>query len=386
MTRIADIRARVFNVSEKTNWFFVSVHTEDGAVGWGEASLNGREPEIEAALKRRATECVGLQIEAAASRLEVDPAAEGGLAANAAVSAIQQALIGLQAEREGKPVHALLGPLVRSEVPVYANINRATSVRTPAGFVATALRAQALGYSGFKAAPFDGVTPANAGTREGQRLVAHGVDCMLALRDAVGAEARLMVDCHWRFDEGSALGVLRALVPARLHWFECPLPEVQAHHPAVRRIRAAARDQGVLLAAAETQVGVAAFQTLFDEALYDVVMPDVKYCGGPREMLAIAERAAEAGVRFSPHNPTGPVCTQHSLHVAAAAPVCEGLEMQFDESPLYLAVVARGLPLLLDGALSVPASPGQSLWLDEAVLAAHPCKPVPLGIEAHGGR
>ena len=382
MTRIGDIRPQVFNVSDKTNWFFVSVHTEDGAVGWGEASLNGREREIEAALQRIAGECVGLEIEAASARLVVDPAAPGGLAANAAVSAVQQALIGLQSAREGKPVHALLGPLARSAVAVYANINRATRVRTPEGFVATALRARACSYRGFKAAPFDGVTPADAGTREGQRRIAHGIDCMLALRDAVGPAARLMVDCHWRFDEARALAVLRALAPARLHWFECPLPETAPHWPALRRIRAAARDQGVLLAAAETQVGVAAFQTLFDEALYDVVMPDVKYCGGPREMLRIAERAADAGVRFSPHNPTGPVCTQYSLHVAAVASECEGLEMQFDESPLYAQLTAAGLPTLVDGTLVAPLLAGLGLVLDDAVTAAHPCKEVPLGIES----
>ena len=384
MTRIAEIRPRIFNVSDKTNWFFVSVHTDDSTVGWGEASLNGREREIEAALRRCAAECEGLSIEAAQARLTVDPTASGGLDANAAVSAIQQALLGLQAERDGRPVHALLGPLARTVVPAYANINRATSLRTPAGFVATALRAQARGYSGFKAAPFDGVTPGNAGTREGQRLIAHGIDCMLALRDAIGPKARLMVDCHWRFDEGTALDVLRALAPARLHWFECPLPETAAHWPALRRIRAAARDQGVLLAAAETQVGVAAFQTLFDEALYDVVMPDVKYCGGPREMLAIAERAAEAGVRFSPHNPTGPVCTQYSLHVASVAPECEGLEIQFDESPFFAALVAQGQPVWVGGALEVPCMPGFGLVLEEAVITGRPWRPVALGVESIG--
>jgi galactonate dehydratase len=160
------------------------------------------------------------------------------------------------------------------------------------------------------------------------------------------------------------------------------LPETADQWPALRRIRAAARDQGVLLAAAETQVGVEAFQTLFDEALYDVVMPDVKYCGGPREMLAIAERAADAGVRFSPHNPTGPVCTQYSLHVAGVAPACEGLEMQFDESPLYAELVAQGLPQLENGALAVPMGPGLGLALEAARLAAHPYRPVPLGIES----
>jgi galactonate dehydratase len=113
-------------------------------------------------------------------------------------------------------------------------------------------------------------------------------------------------------------------------------------------------------------------------------MPDVKYCGGPREMLAIAERAADSGVRFSPHNPTGPVCTQYSLHVAGVAPACEGLELQFDESPLYAALVAQGLPRLASGALAVPTGPGLGLALDVALLATHPWRPVPLGIESIG--
>lgn len=380
MSHVAGTRPHAFNVSGKTNWFFIAVETQDGAVAWGEASLNGHEAAIEATTLRCASEIQGLTIEQAQSRLAAH--AGDGLAANAAVSAIQQALLGLWALHEGRPVHAGLGPLARKAVPVYANINRATRERTPQGFVATALRAQGRGFGAFKAAPFDGLTPANAASREGQRLIAHGIDCLLALRDALGPAAQLMVDCHWRFDEARALAALRALAPARLLWFECPLPETAMNWPALRRIRAAAREQGVLLAAAETQVGVAAFQTLFDEALYDVVMPDVKYCGGPREMLLIAERAAEAGVRFSPHNPTGPVCSQYSLHVAAVAPECAMLEMQFDESPLFDALVSSQNPVLVSGELLVPSAPGLGLLMDEAVLNAHPYLPVPLGLES----
>ena len=81
-------------------------------------------------------------------------------------------------------------------------------------------------------------------------MIAHGVECMLALRQALGPDAMLMVDCHWRFDETRALQALQALAPAALHWFECPIAETHAHWPAMRRLRAATREQGVLLAAA----------------------------------------------------------------------------------------------------------------------------------------
>ncbi|MEY4599539.1 MAG: hypothetical protein RLZZ445_2336, partial [Pseudomonadota bacterium] len=42
--KIAAIEPLVFNVSEKTNWFFIRVTAESGLTGIGEASLNGYEP------------------------------------------------------------------------------------------------------------------------------------------------------------------------------------------------------------------------------------------------------------------------------------------------------------------------------------------------------
>ncbi|MBU3737460.1 MAG: hypothetical protein FGM55_00690 [Rhodoferax sp.] len=279
-----------------------------------------------------------------------------------------------------------MGPVQRQEVAVYANINRATRLRTPEGFVATALRAQARGFRAFKAAPFDGLTPALCASAEGQARIRHGVACMRALREALGPDARLMVDCHWRFDEAHALQALQALAPARLHWFECPIAETHAHWAATRRLRAAAHAQGVLLAAAETQVGLAAFQTLFDEGLYDVVMPDVKYCGGPWEMLRIAERATAQGVQFSPHNPSGPVCTWHSLLAAAVAPACDMLEIQFDESPLYDPLLPPGLVQVADGRLRLPPQAGLAPAPDAALLRQHPYRPVPPGIETQLNR
>lgn len=379
------MRLHVFNVSVKTNWCFVEVETGDGLHGWGEASLNGGEPALVAATDALAARGRGLTLEQARARIVVDPAAAGGLAHHAATSALQQAVLDALAQRAGVAVHRLLGAPQRDAVPAYANINRATAERTPAGFVVTARRAQRQGFAAFKAAPFDGLVPHEAASADGRRRIRHGIDCLLALRDALGPDARLMVDCHWRFDEASAVETLRALRPARLHWFECPLSEAPAHWPALRRVRAAARDEGVLVAAAETQVGVDAFQRLFDEQLYDVVMPDVKYCGGPDEMLAIAARAADAGVLFSPHNPTGPVCTQHSLHVAAVAPECAMLELQFDESALYGELVEQRQAVVLNGALAVPQGAGLGLAPDVSALAAHPYRAVPVGIEAMAG-
>ncbi len=381
-TPIAAVRCEVLNVSPKTNWTFACVELADGRSAWGEASLNAWEPMLRAAIAMLGDNLRGVALSAASAALPVSPWSPGGLVQATAISAVQQALLELMADAQHQPWHAPLGPRQRNSVRAYANINRATIDRRPEGFASTARRAAKQGYTAFKAAPFDGITPANCTTASSRQRIQHGIDCVAAMRDAIGPSARLMVDCHWRFDETRALEVLAALSKLGLHWFECPLPETPAHHAAMQRVHTAALDRGVMLAAAETQIGTAGFQPLLDAGLYDVVMPDIKYCGGPWEMLRIAERAQAAGVQFSPHNPTGPIASLHSLNVATVAPACDMIELQFDETPLFDALLPGQHPTLKDGAFAMPQMPNLRLALNAEVLRQHPFQSVPHGVEA----
>jgi len=381
MSTIASVTAVPFNVSPKTNWFFILVQLDDGSQAWGEASLNGWEMALHTATQLHGQPLVGMTVEAAIAQLRPSGSLPGGLVSNAVLSALAQALWTIRAEQDAVPLHAVLAPLQRKAISVYANINRATVDRTPAGFAATAKRAAAAGFSGFKAAPFDGVTPGACAAGEAEQLIRHGVDCLYAIREAVGPQARLMVDCHWRFDEKRALDVLDQLQAVGLHWFECPLAETYDNWDSLRKIKARANEQNVLIAAAETQVGVASFEMQIREKLLDVVMPDIKYCGGPAHMLAIAEMAAAHDVLFAPHNPTGPVCTVASLHVACVASKAHMLELQFEESPLYDALVGQQHPTLEKGKYHVPNRTGLGVEPDMQLISAHPFKPVPFGIE-----
>ena len=60
--------------------------------------------------------------------------ASTGLVAATAFSAIEQAMWDLAGQALEVPVYTLFGGKVRDALPVYANINRATNPRTPAGF------------------------------------------------------------------------------------------------------------------------------------------------------------------------------------------------------------------------------------------------------------
>ncbi len=78
----------------------------------------------------------------------------------------------------------------------------------------------------------------------------------------------------------------------------------------------------------------------------------------------MAEAFARHEVGFSPHNPSGPVCHAASLQICSAVPQFERLEMQYDETTLFDALVAGALPKAVDGEVRVPHVPGLGVRLD----------------------
>ena len=292
------------------------------------------------------------------------------LAEAAIRSALDQAIRDLAARARGLPLWRQFAPSNTDPVPVYANINRRTVDRSPAGFAASARAALAAGHEAFKVAPFDEAT---AQARAAQALgpaIERGLARIAAVRDAIGADRRLMVDCHWRFDEKSAARVIAAAAGLGLHWVECPLPETADNLAALRRLRGLANAGGVRLAGCEEATGVAGFAPFLASGAYDVVMPDVKYVGGLGELLRLAEAASRAGVLVSPHNPSGPLSHAASLQIASVLPGCDRLEMQFDESPLFAGLIRERFPPIAGGMARLPAGPGCGVTLDPAALAA----------------
>lgn len=373
MTAIAALEPVVVNVSPKTNWTFVAVTLADGATGWGECSLNGWEPLLVAQARRLARDAVGRDVADAAGLVRYLPHSPGGLVAHAAASATEQALTDLRARAAGTPVARLQAGAPRAAVPAYANINRSVADRSPAGFADAARRAVAAGYRAVKLAPFDGVIAEDAATTPIAALTRAGLDRVFAVRDAIGPELALMVDCHWRFDVARAQALLADLAAAKPYWVECMTSEHPVHYGAIARLTALAHERGMRTAGGEMIAGADTARAMCDGRLYDVLMPDIKYAGGYRGMQAIADVCAAHGVAFAPHNPTGPVAHVASIHACAAAPALLWLEHQWNETPLFDALVGGVAAPLVDGAFVVPAAPGLGVTLERAVAAAHPC-------------
>ncbi|MGH7101927.1 MAG: enolase C-terminal domain-like protein [Acetobacteraceae bacterium] len=356
--------------TESTCWTFLTLTTEDGLIGLGEATLFGAEALLAEGLtklRRRAlalprTEPQALQAPTSFARL-----------ADAALhSALDQALWDVASQRSGLPLAFAIGGVRRASVPVYANINRRTRERSPAGFAASALAAVNAGFGAIKIAPFDEVDEAARESGGALTAARAGLERIAAVSEATAARAELYVDCHWRFDAKAADSLLRDCASLGVTWFECPIPETERAIPAIRSLRAAANHLGMRLAGGERLSGLSGFLPFVDGGAYDVMMPDIKHVGGIAEMLRIAERMAARGVAFSPHNPSGPVAHAASLHLSAAAPAIDRLELQWDESALFSALAVPPLPDPREGLVEVPLGrPGLGIALDHALAARY---------------
>jgi len=373
--RITAIDFLGVNVTPKTNWSFLVVRTEDGRAGIGECTLSNQEALLEAEAARLAANVAG---EDAGNRNRIArliPHAPGGLVAHAVLSAFEQALWDLAGQEAGKPIHAMLGGALRDAVPLYANINRGANPRTPEGFAAAATRAVQDGFRAVKLAPFEPLVWEDAADATQRAAYEQGLARIAAVRAAVGRDVDIMVDAHWRFSPGGAARLVQDVAEYALFWLECPVAE--ANHAAIRRLRSMAHDRGMRLAGAETLAGIGAYRTIIEAGCYDVLMPDIKYAGGHEEIRRIAALAQTAGIEIAPHNPTGPVCHAHSVHLCATIPNLLPLEVQFGETDRFFTLVNGHDLRFARGTATLSSAPGLGSAIDEAGARLTPWQPMP---------
>ena len=367
ITRLEVVRV---GVNHRGDWLFVRLHTDEGLVGIGEASHGGgagRDAVVATVLNEQ---CAPVLIgrdprEVVGATAALWPLGTGR-AGTTAVSGCEQALWDLAGQAANLPVHRMLGGAVRTRIPLYANINRATTDRTPTGFAAKASQAVGEGFPAVKLAPFDGMQQPRVQDREQQAKVRHGLACLAAVREAVGPEIEVFVDCHSKLDVATAMLVATELRHLGISWFEEPLPD----HDLVGLARVRAATPDMQLIGGEERFGLEGFWPYFQRGLWDVVMPDVKHCGGIGALWAIAQVGASLGVSVSPHNPSGPVSLAASAQVASVMPVLRYLEHAWGEVD-WRPTLVRPHEQIVDGHYVLPEGAGLGVVLDDAVVKAH---------------
>lgn len=365
--RITGMDTFIVRATERTNWIFVRLSTNQGLTGLGEASL-GRQTGLS-----ELEDFFNLVREQSPFGIEryrqqgIGRASVGTLRVATAFSAIEQAQWDLVGKALDAPVHELFGGRLRDRLLVYANINRATSDRTPEGFAATAAAAVAdgNGFGGLKAAPFDGFPLPSAGPQKIEAATDLGVACVEAIRGAVGPSIEIKIDCHSFFDVERSISVARRLEPQRLSWYEEPISPTQVEN--TRAIKDAISQP---MAGGEFLFGMSGFNELCSRQAVDIIMPDVKHCGGLQEGRNIAALAALHNVAVSPHNPSGPVSTFASAQLCASMTNFDILEYQWGEVDWRSDLVTPP-ERFENGTISVPDGPGLGVELNDQLVREH---------------
>jgi galactonate dehydratase len=195
-----------------------------------------------------------------------------------------------------------------------------------------------------------------------------------------------MVDCHGRFDFDEACKVAEILERYNLRWYEEPTATREdlqtvgqslvvtgatakgADHAArLEELKNLKAHCPLPMAGGEFFFDAEEFDTLLDQGALTFVMPDVKHCGGLAAALRIATVADLHSVAVAPHNPSGPIGTIASAHLASVLPKFDILEYQWGDVPWRTELVVPA-ERIEDGCFCVPELPGFGAALNEGLV------------------
>jgi galactonate dehydratase len=255
-----------------------------------------------------------------------------------------------------------LGGKCRDKILCYANA-WFVGAKTPDEFAAKARQAAALGWKALKWDPF-GSLYRDISTKDLDK----SIQCVAAVRDAVGNDIDLMVECHGRFNFESALRIANSLESLNVLWMEEPLfPELQYTMPDLRR------KTKVPLATGERIYNSFQAMDFIKKGYADFIQPDASKVG-IKEMRVIAGMAEAAGISFCPHNPMGPLTNVATLHIAGSMPNFFMLETMVNDIPWRKEISDEEI-YLEDGYMLIPDKPGLGINLNEEGIEKYPEKP-----------
>ena len=366
--KITDIKVYITD-AYRTNWTFIKVETDEGLYGWGEASLGTQEMALKGCVEDLKRLVIGRNpLETEKMRFEVyrDIYWKGGPVLMSAISGIEMAMWDIKGKFFNTPVSTFFGGKIRDRVKMYANA-WFSGAKTPDEFAAKAKESVALGVQALKWDPFG---KAHMALTKKEMLTA--IDCVAAVREAVGPEIELLIECHGRFDPYTAVNISREFEPYRPMLLEEPTPPDSIE--ALAQVR---RKSNIPIAAGERIYGIYAFEELFAAGAVDIAQPDMFHTGGMGESKKIAAIAEARHIPVSFHNPSGPISNAAILQLAATTPNFLIHEIMLNDGSFRQKLTDEEV-VFEDGCILVNDRPGLGIEVNVEEVEKRPYHPINL--------
>ena len=369
---------------------FLKITTDTGIVGYSEYLEGFGSPGLTGVIRRLSELIVGEDprpVEKATTRLKLATKhVPGGMAAQA-IAAIENALYDIKAKDLGVPMAALFGGPYRDRLPVYwshcgtfrVSHHEAMGAKQPRTLddirdLGREVRDSGVGSLKTNILLLDREEPEvymPGFGRGGYGPELNGEPWLIewiarqmeAFREGAGPDIGLKLDLNFNFRTEGYVRVARALEHVGMDWLELDIFD-----PApLRRVR---DNAPMSIASLESLFGRRQYKPFFDAGAVDVAIVDVPW-NGIAESIRVANLAEVYEVNVAAHNFNGHLGTLMGAHFCAAVPNFRVLETDY-EDVTWKDEIFDPPPVIEDGMLVLPDTPGWGTAINEDALAEHP--------------
>lgn len=279
-----------------------------------------------------------------------------------AFSAIETALVDIEAQRRKQTLVEWLGGAVRDSMRVYNTGGSRFALRDLPSFL---LELKAQGVTAFKITPFHHFAERTRGTYMRRADLVEARSGLRALREAVGDDVDLMIELGCRWQPYGAAQICKLLNEFDLLWIEDPI--VLDSPQSLGALRKISTNPFAVSEYVATMHGLTEY---YRSEAVDVVMIDVSWVGGVHEARKVAAIAESHRKPVTFHDFTGPLAYVLGSHMSSVVPNVLIQESATDFYSTWYAEVVTALPELQQGFVSPPRGLGVGTTLTDLLKRA----------------
>jgi galactonate dehydratase len=348
-------------------YVFVKLETNEGLVGWGEGTLEGKAAATIACVNDFREHILGadpMQVEHLWQSMYVHSFYRAGPVMGSAISGIDQALWDLRGKILGLPVYKMLGgPFDPRGVRGYYHAQAGS-------------REQLLKLR--ETAVEQGVTCFKTGINgtwewlERHSKIDRAVKQLAMMREALGPDIDIACDFHAKPSATVASILVKEVEPLNLLFVEEPCPP--------ENIKAMARISSrstTPIATGERLVASYGCRELIEMGVVDILQTDINHVGGITALWKVGAMADASGISMAPHACEGPIGGIASIHIDAAMPnflvqeICGGVTPSRQDK-VWEEWLGFPAMRMVKGRFPLPEKPGLGFELTEDALKKYP--------------